>query len=101
MNKTKDKLTNAVFEDDIPNGASLNEDSIKVYYLEVDINGKTRGAEVPKEEYELTSSSNKLNIAFKKKRIKHMKLNMQQRLQMKVLLVSKTTQKYPVIIKVV
>ncbi|MGN4616259.1 SpaA isopeptide-forming pilin-related protein, partial [Bacillus cereus group sp. MYBK71-2] len=67
MNKTKDKLTNAVFQDDIPNGASLNEDSIKVYYLEVDINGKTtRGAEVPKEEYELTSSSNKLNIAFKK-----------------------------------
>ena len=40
MNKTKDKLTNAVFQDDIPNGASLNEDSIKVYYLEVDINGK-------------------------------------------------------------
>ncbi|MGE1007364.1 SpaA isopeptide-forming pilin-related protein [Bacillus cereus] len=67
MNKTKDKLTNAVFQDNIPNGASLNEDSIKVYYLEVDINGKTtRGAEVPKEEYELTSSSNKLNIAFKK-----------------------------------
>ncbi|MEG7969602.1 SpaA isopeptide-forming pilin-related protein [Bacillus cereus group sp. Sample30] len=67
MNKTKDKLTNAVFQDDIPNGAILNEDSIKVYYLEVDINGKTtRGAEVPKEEYELTSSSNKLNIAFKK-----------------------------------
>ncbi len=26
----------------------------------------TRGAEVPKEEYEFTSSSNKLNIAFKK-----------------------------------
>ena len=97
MNKTKDKLTNAVFQDDIPNGASLNEDSIKVYYLEVDINGKTtRGAEVPKEEYELTSSSNKLNIAFKKKRIKHMKLNMQRRLQMKVLLASKITQKYPV-----
>ncbi|MDA1528336.1 SpaA isopeptide-forming pilin-related protein [Bacillus cereus group sp. TH260-2LC] len=67
MNKTKDKLTNAVFQDDIPNGASLKEDSIKVYYLEVDINGNTtRGAEVPKEEYELTSSSNKLNIAFKK-----------------------------------
>ncbi|MEK4412371.1 SpaA isopeptide-forming pilin-related protein [Bacillus sp. FSL L8-0642] len=67
MNKTKDKLTNAVFQDNIPNGASLNEDSIKVYYLEVDINGKTtRGAEVPKEEYELTSSSDKLNIAFKK-----------------------------------
>ncbi|MGE6615135.1 SpaA isopeptide-forming pilin-related protein [Bacillus mycoides] len=67
MNKTKDKLTNAVFQDDIPNGASLNEGSIKVYYLEVDINGKTtRGAEVPKEEYELTSSSDKLNIAFKK-----------------------------------
>ncbi|HDR8171768.1 TPA: LPXTG cell wall anchor domain-containing protein [Bacillus thuringiensis] len=67
MNKTKDKLTNAVFQDDIPNGASLNEDSIKVYYLEVDINGKTtRSTEVPKEEYELTSSPNKLNIAFKK-----------------------------------
>ncbi|PRT04063.1 collagen-binding protein [Bacillus wiedmannii] len=67
MNKTKDKLTNAVFQDNIPNGASLNEDSIKVYYLEVDINGKTtRGVEVPKEEYELTSSSDKLNIAFKK-----------------------------------
>ncbi|MEG7882397.1 LPXTG cell wall anchor domain-containing protein [Bacillus paranthracis] len=67
MNKTKDKLTNAVFQDDIPNGSSLKEDSIKVYYLEVDINGNTtRGAEVPKEEYELTSSSNKLNIAFKK-----------------------------------
>ncbi|GAB6558875.1 SpaA isopeptide-forming pilin-related protein [Bacillus mobilis] len=66
MNKTKDRLTNAVFQDNIPNGASLNEDSIKVYYLEVDINGKTtRGAEVPKEEYELTSSSNKLNVAFK------------------------------------
>ena len=66
MNKTKDKLTNAVFQDNIPNGASLHEDSIKVYYLEVDINGKTtRGAEVPKEEYELTSSSDKLNIAFK------------------------------------
>ncbi|WP_144614887.1 SpaA isopeptide-forming pilin-related protein [Bacillus cereus] len=66
MNKTKDKLTNAVFQDEIPKGASLNEDSIKVYYLEVDINGKTtRGAEVPKEEYELTSSSDKLNIAFK------------------------------------
>ncbi|MEK5197164.1 SpaA isopeptide-forming pilin-related protein [Bacillus sp. FSL M7-0884] len=67
MNKTKDKLTNAVFQDNIPNGASLNEDSIKVYYLEVDINGNTtRGAEVPKEEYELTSSPDKLNIAFKK-----------------------------------
>ncbi|MGN4447846.1 SpaA isopeptide-forming pilin-related protein, partial [Bacillus cereus group sp. MYBK79-1] len=67
MNKTKDKLTNAVFQDEIPKGASLNEDSIKVYYLEVDINGRTtRGAEVPKEEYELTSSSDKLNIAFKK-----------------------------------
>lgn len=67
MNKTKDKLTNAVFQDEIPKGASLNEDSIKVYYLEVDINGKTtRGTEVPKEEYELTSSSDKLNIAFKK-----------------------------------
>ncbi|HDR6309355.1 TPA: collagen-binding protein, partial [Bacillus cereus] len=67
MNKTKDTLTNAVFQDNIPKGASLNEDSIKVYYLEVDINGKTtRGAEVPKEEYELTSSSDKLNIAFKK-----------------------------------
>ncbi|MGH1297401.1 SpaA isopeptide-forming pilin-related protein [Bacillus pretiosus] len=67
MNKTKDKLTNAVFQDNIPNGASLNEDSIKVYYLDVDINGKTtRGAEVPKEEYELTSSSDKLNISFKK-----------------------------------
>ncbi|WP_242257417.1 SpaA isopeptide-forming pilin-related protein, partial [Bacillus cereus group sp. BfR-BA-01379] len=66
MNKTKDKLTNAVFQDDIPKGTSLNEDSIKVYYLEVDINGNTtRGAEVPKEEYELTSSSDKLNIAFK------------------------------------
>ncbi|MFV8518484.1 SpaA isopeptide-forming pilin-related protein [Bacillus sp. SBS7] len=67
MNKTKDKLTNAVFQDEIPKGTSLNEDSVKVYYLEVDINGKTtRGAEVPKEEYELTSSSDKLNIAFKK-----------------------------------
>ena len=40
MNKTKDILTNAVFQDNIPNGASLNEDSIKVYELEVDINGK-------------------------------------------------------------
>ncbi len=40
---------------------------LEVYYLEVDINGKTtRGAEVPKEEYEFTSSSNKLNIAFQK-----------------------------------
>ncbi|MFA2727376.1 SpaA isopeptide-forming pilin-related protein [Bacillus mobilis] len=67
MNKTKDKLTNAVFQDEIPKGTSLNEDSIKVYYLDVDINGKTtRGAEVPKEEYELTSSPDKLNIAFKK-----------------------------------
>ena len=66
MNKTKDILTNAVFQDNIPNGASLNEDSIKVYELEVDINGKTtRGAEVSKEEYTLTSSSDKLNIAFK------------------------------------
>ncbi|PEW87345.1 collagen-binding protein [Bacillus cereus] len=66
MNKTKDTLTNAVFKDSIPNGASLNKDSIKVYYLEVDINGNTtRGAEVNKEEYELTSSNDKLNIAFK------------------------------------
>ncbi|WP_259416567.1 SpaA isopeptide-forming pilin-related protein [Bacillus toyonensis] len=66
MNKTKDILTNAVFQDNIPNGASLNEDSIKVYELEVDINGNTtRGAEVSKEEYTLTSSSDKLNIAFK------------------------------------
>ncbi|MEH7150121.1 SpaA isopeptide-forming pilin-related protein [Bacillus thuringiensis] len=66
MNKTKDILTNAVFQDNIPNGANLNEDSIKVYELEVDINGKTtRGAEVSKEEYTLTSSSDKLNIAFK------------------------------------
>ncbi len=41
MNKDKKiSLQNAVFQDDIPNGASLNEDSIKVYYLEVDINGK-------------------------------------------------------------
>ncbi|WP_002144688.1 SpaA isopeptide-forming pilin-related protein [Bacillus cereus] len=66
MNKAKDTLTNAVFKDSIPNGASLNKDSIKVYYLEVDINGNTtRGAEVNKEEYELTSSDDKLNIAFK------------------------------------
>ncbi|MGE6538904.1 SpaA isopeptide-forming pilin-related protein [Bacillus luti] len=66
MNKTKDMLTNAIFKDSIPKGASLNEDSIKVYYLEVDINGNTtRGAEVNKKEYELTSSSDALNIAFK------------------------------------
>ncbi|QWH20291.1 LPXTG cell wall anchor domain-containing protein [Bacillus mycoides] len=66
MNKAKDRLTNAVFQDNIPNGASLDEDSIKVYELEVDINGNTtRGVEVSKEEYTLTSSSNKLNIAFK------------------------------------
>ncbi|MEB9504303.1 SpaA isopeptide-forming pilin-related protein [Bacillus anthracis] len=66
MNKAKDTLTNAVFQDSIPNGTSLNEDSIKVYYLDVDINGNTtRGVEVSKEEYTLTSSSDKLNIAFK------------------------------------
>ena len=66
MNKTKDMLTNAIFKDSIPKGASLNEDSIKVYYLEVDINGNTtRGAEVNKKDYELTSSSDALNIAFK------------------------------------
>ena len=79
MNKTKDILTNAVFQDNIPNGANLNEDSIKVYELEVDINGKTtRGAKVSKEEYTLTSSSDKLNIAFKNETKKHIKLNMRQ-----------------------
>ena len=100
MNKTKDILTNAVFQDNIPNGASLNEDSIKVYELEVDINGKTtRGAEVSKEEYTLTSSSDKLNIAFKNETKKHIKLNMRQKLLTKVLLVSKMKQKYPARIK--
>lgn len=100
MNKTKDILTNAVFQDNIPNGANLNEDSIKVYELEVDINGKTtRGAKVSKEEYTLTSSSDKLNIAFKNETKKHIKLNMRQKLLTKVLLVSKMKQKYPARIK--
>ncbi|EJP86525.1 SpaA isopeptide-forming pilin-related protein [Bacillus cereus] len=67
MNKTKDTLKNAVFKDNIPQGTSLNKDSIKVYYLEVDVNGNaTRGAEADPADYKITSSdSSKLEIAFK------------------------------------
>ncbi|EOO13109.1 SpaA isopeptide-forming pilin-related protein [Bacillus cereus] len=67
MNKTKDTLKNAVFKDNIPQGTSLNKDSIKVYYLEVDVNGNaTRGAEANPADYKITSSdSSKLEIAFK------------------------------------
>ncbi|QWH91721.1 LPXTG cell wall anchor domain-containing protein [Bacillus toyonensis] len=67
MNKTKDKLINAVFKDTIPQGTSLNKNSIKVYYLEVDVNGNaTRGAEANLADYKITSSDgSKLEIAFK------------------------------------
>ncbi|MFD6506157.1 SpaA isopeptide-forming pilin-related protein [Bacillus sp. NPDC060175] len=67
MNKTKDKLINAVFKDTIPQGTNLNKDSIKVYYLEVDVNGNaTRGAEADPADYKITSSDgSKLEIAFK------------------------------------
>ncbi|MFF2883234.1 SpaA isopeptide-forming pilin-related protein [Bacillus toyonensis] len=67
MNKTKDKLKNAIFKDNIPQGTSLNKDSIKVYYLEVDVNGNaTRGAEADPADYKITSSDgSKLEIAFK------------------------------------
>ncbi len=67
MNKTKDTLKNAVFKDNIPQGTSLNKDSIKVYYLEVDVNGNaTRGKEADPEDYKIISSDgSKLEIAFK------------------------------------
>ncbi|MED0953316.1 SpaA isopeptide-forming pilin-related protein [Bacillus mobilis] len=67
MNKTKETLKNAVFKDNIPQGTSLNKDSIKVYYLEVDVNGNTtRGKEADPEDYKIISSDgSKLEIAFK------------------------------------
>ncbi|PGB55303.1 SpaA isopeptide-forming pilin-related protein, partial [Bacillus anthracis] len=67
MNKTKDTLKNAVFKDNIPQGTSLNKDSIKVYYLEVDVNGNaTRGQEADPTDYKIISSDgSKLEIAFK------------------------------------
>ncbi|GEU26816.1 hypothetical protein QuyetLC_13790 [Bacillus anthracis] len=67
MNKTKDTLKNAVFKDNIPQGTSLNKDSIKVYYLEVDVNGNaTRGQEADPADYKIISSDgSKLEIAFK------------------------------------
>ncbi|PFL66625.1 collagen-binding protein [Bacillus cereus] len=67
MNKTKDTLKNAVFKDSIPQGTSLNKDSIKVYYLEVDVNGNvTRGTEAEPTDYNIISSDgSKLEIAFK------------------------------------
>ncbi len=60
-------LKNAVFKDNIPQGTSLNKDSIKVYYLEVDVNGNvTRGAEAEPTDYNIISSDgSKLEIAFK------------------------------------
>ncbi|PEQ68333.1 SpaA isopeptide-forming pilin-related protein [Bacillus cereus] len=67
MNKTQDILKNAVFKDNIPQGTNLNKDSIKVYYLEVDVNGNvTRGAEAEPTDYNIISSDgSKLEIAFK------------------------------------
>ncbi|WP_242240734.1 SpaA isopeptide-forming pilin-related protein [Bacillus cereus group sp. BfR-BA-01309] len=67
MNKTKETLKNAVFKDSIPQGTSLNKDSIKVYYLEVDVNGNTtRGKEADSADYKIISSDgSKLEIAFK------------------------------------
>ncbi|HDR6313627.1 TPA: LPXTG cell wall anchor domain-containing protein [Bacillus thuringiensis] len=67
MNKTKDTLKKAVFKDNIPQGTSLNKDSIKVYYLEVDVNGNvTRGTEAEPTDYNIISSDgSKLEIAFK------------------------------------
>ncbi|KAB2459055.1 SpaA isopeptide-forming pilin-related protein [Bacillus sp. CH140a_4T] len=67
MNKTKETLKNAVFKDNIPQGTSLNKDSIKVYYLEVDVNGNTtRGKEADPADYKIISSDgSKLEIAFK------------------------------------
>ncbi len=67
MNKTKDTLKNAVFKDNIPQGTSLNKDSIKVYYLEVDVNGNaTRGKEADPADYKIISSDgSKLEITFK------------------------------------
>ncbi|MCU5518771.1 SpaA isopeptide-forming pilin-related protein [Bacillus cereus] len=67
MNKTQDTLKNAIFKDNIPQGTNLNKDSIKVYYLEVDVNGNvTRGAEAEPTDYNIISSDgSKLEIAFK------------------------------------
>ncbi|OTW69562.1 collagen-binding protein [Bacillus thuringiensis serovar roskildiensis] len=67
MNKTKENLKNAVFKDTIPQGTILNKDSIKVYYLEVDVNGNaTRGKEADPADYKIISSDgSKLEIAFK------------------------------------
>ncbi|WP_436866744.1 SpaA isopeptide-forming pilin-related protein [Bacillus fungorum] len=67
MNKKKDTLKKAIFKDNIPQGTSLNKDSIKVYNLEVDINGNvTRGKEADPADYKIISSdSSKLEISFK------------------------------------
>ena len=93
MNKTQDTLKNAIFKDNIPQGTNLNKDSIKVYYLEVDVNGNvTRGAEAEPTDYNIISSDgSKLRLLLKILSIKHIKSNMPQKLLMKILKVSEIT----------
>ncbi|MFD3450375.1 SpaA isopeptide-forming pilin-related protein [Microbacteriaceae bacterium 4G12] len=69
VNKTKDTLTNVIVKDPMPAGLSLNTNSIKVYHLDVDIDGNTTlGAEADPNEYTIISSNgSNLEIAFKDK----------------------------------
>ena len=93
MNKTQDTLKNAIFKDNIPQGTNLNKDSIKVYYLEVDVNGNvTRGAEAEPTDYNIISSDgSKLEIAFKDSINKAYQIEYATKLLMKILKVSEIT----------
>lgn len=65
VNTTKDKLIDAVVKDALPSGLKLNHNSIKIYVLDVDVEGnKTRGELVDLSKYKNKSTESTLEIDF-------------------------------------
>ena len=67
FNKSMDTLTKAVLSDPVQEGQSLVDGSIKLYYLDMKLNGSSSlGDEVPTDEYELSNDPEpEFSILFK------------------------------------
>lgn len=64
VNKSLNKLDNAVVEDTIGDGLSFDKDSVEVYKLDVDLEGnvKREGEPVPKDKYDVNVAADVLKV---------------------------------------
>ncbi|QAA23754.1 hypothetical protein C0674_14800 [Sporolactobacillus terrae] len=65
INTNEATLKNAVVKDPTPAGLTLNKDSIKLYQLQVNVDGTVKlGSQVPSSDYELGTDDGNLTIKF-------------------------------------